>query len=142
MGTITHRKDEEYFMQPHNHQACESQYQQLKERALKLGGAYHTLLRCMVARVYERIYGKALDDIESLEEVDNITNITDCVSIDSCNEGIELLWDIALFMWCDSGIMWHSFLGGLLVTKDRLVGDDTAGYGYEDRPWEKQKGQE
>ncbi|GAM19938.1 hypothetical protein SAMD00019534_031130 [Acytostelium subglobosum LB1] len=142
IGTIFDRKEDEYFMQPHNHQSCESQYQQLKKRALKLGGAFDTLLRGMVARVYERIYGKALDNIESLEEVDNIVNIVDCVCIDSRNEGIEFLWDMAMFMWGDSGIMWHSFLGSLLVTKDRLVGDDTAGYGYEDRPWLEQKRQE
>ncbi|GAM19940.1 hypothetical protein SAMD00019534_031150 [Acytostelium subglobosum LB1] len=139
MGTITDRKEDEYFMQPHNHQACESQYQQLKERALKLGPVYDTLLRGMVARVYERIYGLALDDIEGLVEVDNIVNIIDCVSIDCRNEGVEFLWDMALFMWGDSGIMWHACLGGLLVTNDRLVGDDTAGYGYEDRPWLEQK---
>ncbi|GAM17766.1 hypothetical protein SAMD00019534_009410 [Acytostelium subglobosum LB1] len=137
IGTITDRKEEEYFVQPHNHQSCESQYQQLKESALKLGQAYDTLLRSMVAPVYERIYGKALDnDIVGLEEVDIIVNIIDCVCIDSRNEGIELLWDMALFMWGDSGILWHSFLGSLLVVKDRIVGDDTAGYGYEDRPWE------
>ncbi|GAM19957.1 hypothetical protein SAMD00019534_031320 [Acytostelium subglobosum LB1] len=139
IGTIFGRNDEEYFVQPHDHQSCENQYKQLKERALKLGGAFDTLLRGMVARVYERIYGLALDDIVGLEEVDTIVNIVDCVCVDGRNEGIEFLWDMAMFMWGDSGIMWHAFLGSLLVTKDRLVGDDTAGYGYEGRPWEKQQ---
>lgn len=123
----------------HNHEQCKNKYMDLLARCEQLGNSYPKLLKCLVARPYERIYDRLLDDdsgIEDLSEVDNIISIIDCVCVDARNEGMELLWDIALFMWDETAIMWHALLGSMLVCANRYSGDDSAGYGYAERKWD------
>lgn len=139
LDTICNRKTEEYLdpSPEHDHDACFRIYTSLKARSNALGNSLPTLLRALVARPYERIYQKALDKIDDLAEVDSIWSIFDSVCLDGSDEAVDLLWDIACFMWDETAIMWHTFLGSLLiVNSQRMIADDSAGYGYVDRPWQ------
>ncbi len=140
LDTIYNRKREEYLnpSPKHDHEICCRIYKSLSERCHTLGNAFPTLLRVLVARPYERIYKKDLDKIDDLVEVDSLSSIFDCVCADSSNDAIDLLWDVACFMWDETAIMWHTLLGSLLVVSDRMIADDSAGFGYSERPWQRE----
>ncbi|XP_037027284.1 uncharacterized protein LOC119068023 [Bradysia coprophila] len=138
LDTIYNRNTEEYISSKHDHELCLQIYQSLGERCKNRGNAFPTLLRAIVARPYERIYKKSLDDVGDLVEVDCITSIIDSVCADSSNDAIDLLWDILCFMWDETAIMWHTLLGSLLIVSDRFVADDTAGFGYSERLWKRE----
>ncbi len=140
LDTIYNRKVDEYLnpSPKHDHDKCCRIYESLRERCRIRGNAFPTLLRALVARPYERIYKKALDRIDDLTEMDSLTSIFDCVCADSSNDAVDLFWDIACFMWDETSIMWHTFLGSLLIVSDRMVADDSAGYGYKERPWQRE----
>lgn len=138
LDTICNRKKEE-FLNPspeHDHDTCLQIYQNLSKRCMDRGNAFPTLLRVLVARPYERIYRNPLDKIDDLAEVDCMSAIFDCVCIDGSDDAIDLLWDIACFMWDETAIMWHTLLGSLLIVSERMIADDSAGYGYSERPWQ------
>ncbi|XP_037029580.1 uncharacterized protein LOC119069595 [Bradysia coprophila] len=140
LDTICNRKREEYLIPSpeHDHDTCVRIYTSLSVRCSARGHAFPTLLRALVARPYERIYKKTLDKIDDLAEVDCMSSIFDCVCVDAADDAIDLLWDIACFMWDETAIMWHTLLGSLLVVSQRMIADDSAGFGYSDRPWQRE----
>lgn len=140
LDTICDRKKEEYLnpSPKHDHDLCVRIYTSLMARCHTRGNAFPTLLRVLVARPYERIYKQALDKIDDLAEVDCMSSIFDCVCADGSDDAIDLLWDIACFMWDETAIMWHTLLGSLLVVSQRMIADDSAGYGYSERPWQRE----